>query len=41
MLKSRLGTDILNQTLPNDFKLLIDSYQTGDMDKWWNPLNEN
>ena len=36
-----LSADILKLTLPNDLKLLIESYQTEDMDKWWDYINEN
>jgi hypothetical protein len=34
-----LAVDILKQTLSKDFKLLIESYQTGDMNKWWDYIN--
>jgi hypothetical protein len=36
-----LSTYILNETLQDDLKLLIKSYQTGDIDKWWNYINDN
>lgn len=36
-----LSLDILKETLQKDLKLLIESYQTEDMDKWWDYINEN
>ena len=36
-----LSPDILKENLQNDLKLLIESYQTEDMDKWWDYINEN
>lgn len=34
-----LGSEILKHTLSNDLRLLIDSYQTGEMTKWWDFIN--
>ena len=36
-----LGSDILKQPLSKDLNLLIESYQTGEMSKWWDLINEN
>lgn len=36
-----LSPDILKQSIPKDLKLLIESYQAGDMSKWWDYINEN
>ena len=36
-----LGNEILKQELSNDLKLLIESYQKNEMNKWWEFINEN
>lgn len=36
-----LSSEILIQPLSNDLKLLIESYQTGNLTKWWDYISEN